>query len=151
MDVNPTAVVFLQSLIFLLQPPNPAPADRLLPPPVAGCAVAQASQPPTTPTAGQAIPLLTHIPPLLWLSRLRVIPFLGLVVIHRAGVLGTAWSTWSTNESHRKMTVCERLIVETHHAHGRMHATASFLPSKIMFSPLTAGTHQLHLRTEGSA
>ena len=26
MDVNPTAVVFLQSLIFLLQPPNPAPA-----------------------------------------------------------------------------------------------------------------------------
>ena len=30
--------------------------------------------------------------------------------------------------SHRKMTVCERLTVGTHHAHGRMHATASFLP-----------------------
>ena len=33
------------------------------------------------------------------------------------------WSTWSTTESHRKMTVRERLTVGTHHAHGRMHAT----------------------------
>ena len=37
--------------------------------------------------------------------------------------LGTVWSTWSTIESHRKMTIRERLIVATHHAHGRMHAT----------------------------
>ena len=35
---------------------------RLLLPPVAGCAAAEASPPPTTPTAGQAIPLLTHTP-----------------------------------------------------------------------------------------
>ena len=38
------------------------------------------------------------------------------------GALGTVWSTWSTTESHRKMTVRERLTVGTHHAHGRMHA-----------------------------
>ena len=37
--------------------------------------------------------------------------------------LGTVWSTWSTTESQRKMTVRERLTVGTHHAHGRMHAT----------------------------
>ena len=39
------------------------------------------------------------------------------------GALGTVWSTWSTTESHQKMTVRERLIEGTHHAHGRMHAT----------------------------
>ena len=32
------------------------------------------------------------------------------------------WSMWSTIESHRKMTVRERLTVGTHHAHGCMHA-----------------------------
>ena len=56
------AVVFLQSLIFLLQPPKQRQRDRLLPPPVVDCAAAQVSPPPTTPTAGQAIPLLTHTP-----------------------------------------------------------------------------------------
>ena len=45
MDVNPTAVVFLQSLIFLLQPPKQRWRDRLLPPPVAGCAAAEAPPP----------------------------------------------------------------------------------------------------------
>ena len=35
---------------------------RLLLPHVAGCAVAEASPPPTTPTAGQTILLLTHTP-----------------------------------------------------------------------------------------
>ena len=39
------------------------------------------------------------------------------------GALGMVWSTWSTTESHRKMTVRERLTVGTHHTHGRMHAT----------------------------
>ena len=34
----------------------------MLLPPVAGCAAAEASPPPTIPTAGQAIPLLTHTP-----------------------------------------------------------------------------------------
>ena len=42
------------------------------------------------------------LPPM---ARLRVVPFLGLTVIHRPGALGTAWSTWSTTDFHRKNTV----------------------------------------------
>ena len=81
------------------------------------------------PPLAQGIPLLTHTPcysavtaaschtrtsepsyssphghPLSRLPRLRVIPFLGLVVVHRLGALGAAWSTWSTT-FHRKSTV----------------------------------------------
>ena len=87
-------------------------------------------RPHTTPTAGQAIPPLTHTPcysaataasrrsrtsepsyssprghPLLRLSRLRVVPFLGLAVVHRRGALGATWSMWSTTEFHWKNTV----------------------------------------------
>ena len=83
----------------------------------------------TTPIAGQAIPPL-HSPtppvilqrrqrsrtsetlyssprghPLPRLPRLRVVPFLGLAVVHRRGVLGTAWSMWSMTKFHRKNTV----------------------------------------------
>ena len=130
MDVNPTAVVFLQSLIFLLQPPKQRRRDRLLPPPMAGCAAAQASAPPTTPTAGQGNPLLTHTPcysaatttshrsrtsersyssprghPLPRLPRLRVVPFLGVAVVHHLGALGRACSMWSMTDFHRKSTV----------------------------------------------
>ena len=103
---------------------------RLLLPPVAGCAAAEASPPPTTPTAGQAIPLLTHTPcysaataashrsrtnepsyssprglPLPRLPRLPGVPFLGLAVVHRLGALGVAWSIWSRNDFHQKSTV----------------------------------------------
>ena len=85
---------------------------------------------PTTLTAGQAIPPLTHTPcysaataashrsrtsepsyssprghPLPRLPRLRVVPFLGLAVVHRPGALGAAWSTWSRNDFHRTWTV----------------------------------------------
>ena len=99
-------------------------------PPMVGCAAAEASLSPTTPTAGQAIPLLTHTPyysmateashrsrtsepsysslcglPLLRLPRLRVVPFLGLAVVHRRGALGAAWSMWSMTDFHRKSTV----------------------------------------------
>ena len=84
----------------------------MLLPLVAGCAAAEASPPPTTPTAGQAIPPLTHNPcyyatmvasqqsrtseptyssprghpppRLPWLH----VPFLGLAVVHRPGALG---------------------------------------------------------------
>ena len=91
-------------------------------------------RPPTTSTASQAIPLLTHTPcysaataashrsrtsepsyssprglPLPRLPRLPVVPFLGLAVIHRPGALGAAWSMWSRNDFHRKSTVVERL------------------------------------------
>ena len=83
----------------------------------------------TTPTAGQAIPPL-HSPtppvilrrqqrnrtsepsyssprghPLPRLPRLRVVPFLGLAVVHRPGALGAAWSTWSRNSFHQTWTV----------------------------------------------
>ena len=47
--------------------------------------------------------------PLLWLRQLQAIPFLGLAIIHRVGALGAEWSTWSTNNSHRK-----RLTVRAH-------------------------------------
>ena len=87
-------------------------------------------RPHTTPTAGQAIPPLTHTPcysaataashrsrtsepsyssprglPLLRLPRLRVVSFLGLAVVHRRGALRMAWSTWSRNDFHRRSTV----------------------------------------------
>ena len=76
------------------------------------------------------IPLLTHTPcysaamvathrgrtsepsyssprglPLLRLPRLRVVPFLGLAVVHRRGALGAAWSMWSTTDFHQKSTI----------------------------------------------
>ena len=43
--------------------------------------------------------------PLPRLPRLRVVPFLGLAVVHRRGALGVAWSTWSRNDFHRTWTV----------------------------------------------
>ena len=87
-------------------------------------------RPHTTPTTGQAIPPITHTPgysavttashrsrtsersyssprghPLPHLARLRVVPFLGLAIVHRRGALGAAWSMWSTTDFHRKSTV----------------------------------------------
>ena len=87
-------------------------------------------RPHTTPTAGQAIPPLTHSPcysaameashrsrtsepsyssprglPLLRLPQLRVVPFLGLAVVHHRGALGAAWSMWSMTDFHWKSTV----------------------------------------------
>ena len=82
------------------------------------------------PPPSQAIPPLTHTPyysaataashrsrtsepshssprglPLSCLPRLRVVPFLGLAVVHRRGALGAAWTMWSTTDFHRKSTV----------------------------------------------
>src|SRR4051812_33832929 len=120
------AIVLLQSLIFLLQPPKPAPAE---PPALAShgrlCSRAgltappylhpwpgypsthrhlllfsgdggQTSQPSYSPPRGQPLP---RIP---WL---RVVPFVGLTVVHCPGALDVAWSTWSMNDIHRKWTV----------------------------------------------
>ena len=97
---------------------------------MAGSATTQASSPHYTPTSGQAIPRLTQKPrysaamaashrsrtsersyssprghPLSRLARLRIVPFLGLAVVHRRGALGAAWSMWSTTDFHRKSTV----------------------------------------------
>ena len=115
--------MLLQSLIFLLQPPKPAPAE---PPAPAShgrlCCRAgltapsyshpwpvypsthphlllfsgdgsRTSQPSYSPPRGQPLPCL---------PRLRVVPFVGLAVVHRPGALGAAWST---NDIHRKWTV----------------------------------------------
>ena len=46
-----------------------------------------------------------HGLPLPRLPRLRVVPFLGLAVVHRPGALRAAWSMWSRNDFHRKSTV----------------------------------------------
>ena len=110
----------------------------------------------TTPTAGQAIPPLTHTPcyyvaaaashrsrtsgpsysasrglPLPRLPRLRVVPFLGVAVVHRPGALGAAWSTWSTTDFHRKVLYVERLTA------GSMAATRKCLliTCKIIIPP----------------
>ena len=146
MDVHPTAVVLLQSRIFLLQPPKPPPA---VPPPMAGCAGAQASPAHPTPIAVQAIPLLTNTSyyspataashhsrtsepsyspprghPLLCLRRLWVVPFVILAIVHCVGSLDAAWSTLSTNDSHRKRHV--RGVADSRDPHGPWpHATSA--------------------------
>ena len=121
--------------------------DCLLPPPAAGYAAAQASRPHRTPIAGLAIPLLTHtccyspatadepvnprtpprgkqLPSIPWL---RVVPFLGLTVVHRPGALVGAWSTWSTTDMHLKWTV--RGEADSW-VHGRTQGNASLLRAK---------------------
>ena len=47
----------------------------------------------------------THGHPLSRLPRLRVVPFLGLAVVHHRGALDAAWSTWLRNDFHRMWTV----------------------------------------------
>ena len=123
--------MLLQPLVFLLQP-SKSSASRVacscLPWPAV--LPRRPHCPHTTPTAGQAIPPLTHTPcystatatshrsrtsepsyssprgyPLPRLPRLRVVPFLGLAVVHRRGALGAAWSMCSTTDFHRKSTV----------------------------------------------
>ena len=51
------------------------------------------SQPSYSPPHGKPLPCL---------PRLRVVPFVGLAVVHRPGALG---APWSTNDIHRKWTV----------------------------------------------
>ena len=46
-----------------------------------------------------------RVHPLSRLPRLHVVPFLGLVVVHRPGAFGAAWSTWSTTDMHLNWTV----------------------------------------------
>ena len=89
-------------------------------PPVAGCDAAEASPPPyySHRWPGPAVMAASQrsrtsepsysslrVHPLPRLPRLRVVPFLGLTVVHRRGALGVAWSMWSTTDFHRKSTV----------------------------------------------
>ena len=106
--------MLLQPLVFLLQPPKEA---RVVPHALAsrgrlccrGGLIA-----PTIPTAGQALrrrkPHTAVEPvnprtPLRVGFHCRVVPFLGLAVVHRRGALCVPWSTWSRNDFHRKSTV----------------------------------------------
>ena len=65
--------------------------------------------------------------PLPRLPRLRVVPFLGLVVVHRPGALDAVWSTWSRNGFHLKWTV--RGEADSW-VHGRTQGNASLLRAK---------------------
>jgi hypothetical protein len=123
-------VLLLQSLIFLLQPPKPAPAG---PPAPAShgqlCCRAGLTAPsyshrwPGHPSTHPHLLLFSgdgSLTPQLKQSTL-ILPsalastsvsssatgrsFLGLAVVHRVGSIGAAWSTWSTNDSHRKRDV----------------------------------------------
>ena len=131
MDVHPKTVMLLQSRIFLLQPPKPPPA---VPPATASrgrlCCRAGFTGPPYAQTSSR--PFLYSPTPLVILQRrqphtaaepvnprtplcvgiylprlpwLNVVPFLGLAVLHCPSSLITVWSTWSTNDIHRKRTV----------------------------------------------
>ena len=118
------AVVLLQPLVFLLQPPKAAPVvphapasrGRLCyrggltapyyshrwPGPAATAAPhrSRTSEPSYSSLHGLPLPRLP------WL---RAVPFLGLAIVHRPGALGAAWSMWSRNDFHRKKPVVERL------------------------------------------
>ena len=77
-------------------------------------------------------PSYSHTPPprgkqLPSLPCLRVVPFLGLAVVHRPGALGAAWSTWSTTDMHLKWTV--RGEADSW-VHGRTQGNASLLRAK---------------------
>jgi len=61
------------------------------------------------------------------LPRLRVVSFVGLAIVHRPGALGTAWSTWSKNDIHRKWTV--RGEADSW-VHGRTQGNAYLLCAK---------------------
>ena len=142
-DVHPTAVVLLQPLVFLLQPPKqasavpPAPASRVrlcchrwpchpsilthtscYSPATAASHRSRSSQPTYSPPCGHPLPRL---------PRLRIVPFLGLAVVHRPGALGAAWSTWSTKDIHRKWTV--RGEADSW-VHDRTQGNASLLRTK---------------------
>ena len=148
LDVHPTAVVLLQSLLFLLQPlkqasaglPAPSsPRPFVLPrrPHRPTVLPRWPSHPSTHPHLllfsgdGRRTSKSSYSPPrgkqLPSLPCLHVVPFLGLAVVHRPGALGVAWSTWSTTDMHLKCTV--RGEADSW-VHGRMQGNASLLRAK---------------------
>ena len=123
-------VVLIQPLVFLLQPPKPAPVMPRAP---ASRGRLRCGGGLTAPYYSDRWPghPSTHPHPLLFcgdgsltpqrtsepsysspcgltvmrLPCLPVVPFLGLVVVHCPGALDAAWSTWSRNGFHRTWTV----------------------------------------------
>ena len=153
MDGHPTAVVLLQSLLFLLQPLKQAPAG--LPAPSSHgrlCCRAGLTAPsyshrwPSHPSThphpllfsggGRRTSKPSYSPPcgkqLSSFPCLHVIPFLGLAVVHRPGALGAAWSTWSTTDMHLKWTV--RGEADSW-VHGRSKEMPPYYAQKTEYSP----------------
>ena len=130
MDVNPTPVVFLQSLIFLLQPPKPAPA---VPPAPASrgrlfcrtglTALAYSHRWPSHPTThphlllfsgdGRQTSKPSYSPPrgkqLPSLHCLCVVPFLSLAVVHRLVLSARRGQCGQRTTSIRRGLYVERL------------------------------------------
>ena len=109
------AVVLLQPLVFLLQPPKAVPVVPHAPASRGRLCCRRGLAASTIPTAGQALrrrqPHTAAEPvnprsPLHAGFHCRVVPFLGLAIVHRHGALRAAWSTWSRNDFLRKSTVC---------------------------------------------
>ena len=143
LDLRPTVGILLESLVFFPQRCR----DRLVQPPASSGVVLRSSAK-RYPADGQAFPPLRtsyySLPsvgpprtrtsqvshsslsatPLPCLPHLRVIPVWGIAVVYRVALLG---AVWSTNESHRKMTVHESLTARTHEVHGRMQGSSSLL------------------------
>ena len=115
LSLSATVVVLLQPLVFVLQPHKAAPIVPHAPTSRGRLCCRGGLTAPTIPTVGQALqrrqPHTTLEPvnprtPLRAGLHCRVVPFLGLTVVHRCGALRAAWSTWSRNDFHRKSTVC---------------------------------------------
>ena len=122
--------MLLQPLVFLLQLPKAAPVvppalashgrlcyhggltAPILLPPLARPSL-HSPTPPVILRDGSLTPQRTSEPsysstrghPLPRLPQLRIVPFLGLAVVHRHGAPGAAWSMWSMTDFHRKSTV----------------------------------------------
>ena len=138
------------------------PADgKTIPPLRTSCYSLSSVGPPHTRTSQVSHSSLSATP-LSRLPHLRVVPVWGLAVVHRLGALGAAWSTY---ESHRKRTVRgepDGWDPRGPWSHARkvppyyalyVHCTWEGLLyfAKKTFPPLTGRTHQLYLRTQGSA
>ena len=106
--------------------------------------------------------------PLPRLPRLRVVPFLGLAVVHRRGALplprhqrGQGMTSigrglhmerltaGSTAAARKCLLITRKIIIPPPDSGDPPDGPPYF--TKKMIRPLTAGTHELHLRTQGSA
>ena len=177
LDLHPMADILLQSLVFfpqrcrnrLLQPSASSgvvlhssakryPADGQAIPPLRTSYYSLPSVGPPRTRTSQVSHSSPSATPLPRLPHLRVVPVWGLAVVHRLGAL--AWRGQHMRVIERGLYV-ESLTAGTHEVHGRTqgkfllitHCTWEGLLyfTKKTFPPLTGRTHQLYLRTQGSA
>ena len=151
LDLHPMAGILLQSLVFfpqrcrnrLLQSSASSgvvlrssakryPADGQAIPPLRTSCYSLPSVGPPRTRTSQVSHSSPSATPLPRLPHLRVVPVWGLAVVHCLAVLGAAWST---NKSHRKRTVRESLTAGTHEVHGRTQGKFLLIKLKKMFPP----------------